>query len=493
MQLLVYRQYTYETQHPPVARVMASLPLYLRGIRYAEKDDRWHAGDEILKSGDYRSNLALARLGVLPFFVITCAFVYAWTRRIAGDAVAFLAVLIFSTIPPVLAHAGLATTDMAATAAVTGASFMFLVWREHPSLGRSFGLGAILGVALLTKYSVWGFVFASFLIVWILSPRPGRKISPQAIVAVLLTTFVVMWACFGFTSSSVLEGDPMSAAKLAPALARIAGTRLPLGQVPAGLAQVARHLSAGQPSYFMGEVHSQGSYLFFPTAFLLKTPIPVLILLLAGAFALVTSYRQKHRVTPAWIPVLLGAAILLICIPSRLNLGLRHMLPIYPMVAIASALGAIYLLERKVRLQLNVWLVLGLLALQLAGAWAAHPNYLRYFNALAGNEPERLIVDSDFDWGQDTGKLAEYCREHGVKRISVALLGHPDYATLGMPETQELPPFQRISGTIAIGESRFREGTASLSDMPDRGAYSWLMSYQPVAVINRTIRVYEIP
>ena len=125
--------YTWEPQHPPLARVAAALGPYLLGhhtrqlpkkVVTDQNDNLEHEGTAILYQGhDYDRTLAAARLGILPFFWIACLVVFEWGRRYFGAAVGALAVAIFSFLPPVLAHAGLATTDMALTA-FTGAAFL---------------------------------------------------------------------------------------------------------------------------------------------------------------------------------------------------------------------------------------------------------------------------------------------------------------------------------------------------------------------------------
>src|SRR5690242_2291852 len=113
--------YKWEDQHPPLSRVAVSLGPYLMGARpqgtpriniYAMS----HEGVNILYAGHhYDLWLALARAGNLPFFWLACLVIYQWGRRYFGTAVAVASLFIFSFLPPVLAHAGLATTDMALT------------------------------------------------------------------------------------------------------------------------------------------------------------------------------------------------------------------------------------------------------------------------------------------------------------------------------------------------------------------------------------------
>ncbi|HWR15893.1 MAG TPA: hypothetical protein VN577_13785 [Terriglobales bacterium] len=501
MELLTHRTYTYETQHPPVARVMAALPLYLIGLRSRRLPDMMLEGNAILNSGDYQRNLALARLGVLPFFLVVCAVIYLWTYRSVGEMGAFWALVIFTTMPAVLAHAGLATTDMAAAASVAGAVLMFWYWRENPNARRSAAFGAVLGTAVLTKFSVPGFLLIAFLITWWIQrsnftlPRISTR-SLKWCAAVMLLT---MWAWYGFSTASVFSGHPRAAANLADKSAMlyaIASSGVPLAQVPSGIAELMQHLREGHATYLLGAVGSKGSPLFFPIAVAVKTPITALLFVFAGLTALLLDLRRTRRFSPAWLPVLIAAAILLSCIPGRINIGVRHVLPIYPMLAIVAAIGVIQLWRLETRWQpaVTAGLVL-LLTWQIGSAYRARPDYLTYFNELGGREPQRILVDSDFDWGQDVGKLRDWCIRNRVHQLAVAFLGKPDLQRLGLPRSTELRPFMHASGTIAIGESRLRLGTDINGTFPKQGhgGYDWLLRYTPVAVIGKTIRVYQIP
>src|SRR4051812_12566181 len=112
MEWLDRGRYTYEPLHPPLARVASALGPRLAGIRSVGLDNVWLEGNSILYAGHrYDRNLALARLGTLPFFLLATLLVFAWTRRLAGGWAAGWATVLFTTLPPVLAQAGLATTD----------------------------------------------------------------------------------------------------------------------------------------------------------------------------------------------------------------------------------------------------------------------------------------------------------------------------------------------------------------------------------------------
>ena len=113
LEYLAKHVYRYETQHPPLARAMTAVLPYLDGVRPAGNPDRENEGVGLLiHSANPDRFLTLMRAGILPFFLLACLVVFFWTRHIFGNPEAVFATLLFTLVPPVLAHAGVATTDM---------------------------------------------------------------------------------------------------------------------------------------------------------------------------------------------------------------------------------------------------------------------------------------------------------------------------------------------------------------------------------------------
>src|SRR5262249_475542 len=153
-------------------------------------------------------------------------------------------------------------------------------------------------------------------------------------------------------------------------------------------------------------------------------PLALLILLLVTA---AIAFRSKWPFRRAWIPLAFSIGILLVGLTSHINIGVRHILPIYMGLALVAAAGAVQLVEEPMG---RTWKLagLGLLGLWLAGSsLLAHPDYIPYFNELAGSEPEKILVDSDLDWGQDAKRLSERLRELGVPAVTFMYYVQGDY------------------------------------------------------------------
>jgi len=188
------------------------------------------------------------------------------------------------------------------------------------------------------------------------------------------------------------------------------------------------------------------------------------------------------------VPVLAAAAIMLVCLPSKVNVGVRHILAIYPFLALSVGAGAGALWKMARPRWIGPAIVVGLMAWHVSASWAAHPDYLAYFNELAGRHPERILVDSDLDWGQDLLRLVEELRARHVERVAIAYNGSADLSRHGLPPFQRLVSHQPTTGWIAISEMLLKTG-----DGPPYDGFAWLEAYEPVARVGRSIRLYYVP
>jgi len=198
-----------------------------------------------------------------------------------------------------------------------------------------------------------------------------------------------------------------------------------------------------------------------------KTPIAFLILAALGA-------RR------ASIPVLSAAAIVVMAMVSRINLGVRHVLPIYPLLAIAGGIALIEMWQRRrmVAIVLGAWMAVSSLL--------AHPDYIAYFNELAGRHPERIVVDSDLDWGQDLPRLREAVIDRRIDRLWIAYFGSTDLSRYPIaPAIRRLPPRTMVKGWIAISKTSLKGAYGRPDD------YAWLEGQTPVQEIGKSILLYH--
>jgi hypothetical protein len=492
--------YHYEHQHPPLARIAAALGPYLAEHRSFGLDNVYTEGNAILYSRDhYFRTLALARMGILPFFVIACALVWSWSRRLFGAGAALASTLLFTMLPPILAHSGLATTDMACATFVFASIYAFSRWLERPAWRQSLLLGASTALAALSKFSSLVFLpacmLAVLLLYWFIERPPlagflrGTLRRTVSLIFAAAVLFMVIWAGYRFSVGRVMAEN-----RAHETIDRF----LPDASLPAyeffdGIGAVEYHNASGHDSWLLGEYRTNGWWYFFPVVIAVKTPIAFLLLCLVGYFWLARQSIARIR-WQEWVPGACAPMILLVCMPSRIDLGVRHILPIYPLLAMVAGLGLTRLIQaaraRKAAaawgLVLALWLVVSSLC--------SHPDYLAYFNESVGAKPERVLAESDLDWGQDLQRLSDKLKQLGVKQVSLAYFGTADLTARGLPAIRPLLEYQRATGWVAVSLHATTITAAAMQKASGASTspISWLQEERPVTRVGKSIDLYYI-
>lgn len=429
-------RYTLDPQHPPLARILIGIGPMLRGAAYEVRKNWMVAGNAVLYgNGNYLATLASARAGTLPFFLVACVVVFAWTLELYGRSAALVALLFFATQPTVVAHAALATTDMAAAGTILAALYAFHRWLGNSSHLNAVVLGLAAGAALASKFSAIAFLPAAFAAMLIVV-RP-RKMSSSSLLALVVA-----------------------------ALTLAAVYRMQSGLL-AGIGELRAHNRSGHPAYLLGEIRSDGWWIYFPIALWFKSTLALLGGFAFGAFLLV------RRRSASLVPLVVIAAILIVAMLSRISIGVRHVLPLYPLLAMVAAYGVVSLRRP---------LQIALIAAQLAAFVLAHPDHLSYFNITAGREPSRILLDSNLDWGQDLLRLEEATARREIDRLHIALFTSADLTRHRLPHLQPLRPETPVQGWVAISEMQLKM----------RSGYEWLHAHQPVERIGTSILLYRI-
>lgn len=497
MEWLDLGAYHYQMAYSPLARITVAIGPYLRGARSCGRANFWDEGNAILHTnGQYRENLRAARLGILLFYALACVLVGHWARRWYGTAAGVASVALFSTLPPVLGHASLATTDMASTAASFAALYSLVLWLEAPTGRRTLWLGAAVATALLMKINAVPFLGAcgaTAVVYWRLRQGPamrGRLLRRAGVAALLAGALV--WAGFRFelTSFSEYRGRHDFAEKWIPrplilrqAVSRAMETPLPLMHVVRAIREGFRRDALGQPSYLLGETRLHGWWYFFLVALAVKTPLGFLLLAGAGSVALLRGIGK--RPWPEALPALCAPAVLLVYLPLRVDMGVRYILQIYPLLSLAAG----YVVGEWWGRGGASWRRVAVGLLVAAAGWEsvrAHPDYLPYFNPLVGDAPERVLAESDLDWGQDLGRLSRRLRELNVEQVWISYFGSADLDRAGLPPYRKLPAGERVSGWVAVS-------VRNLVMEPAARANAWLKELRPVEVVGKTIWLYRVP
>lgn len=475
--------YQYEHQHPPLTRVMMALGPYLAGARSNHLQDQSLEGTTILYGGGhYDLRLALARAGNLPFFGLAAWMTFLWGRRVLGPAGGVLSTLIFTMTPPVLAHAGLATTDMGVTATFAAAAYASARLVQSPNIVTSLLLGLALAAMIVSKFSALVFFPAALALAfaaWIYQARPqpisllkgAQRCLPWLLLAAF-ASFLAVWAMYRFSFGKP-SGFSFS---------------VPFPELFSGIGNVANHNERGHLSYFLGELRTTGWLLFFPVLLAVKLPLAMLGLIAFSLWKPIPRPGEWPLIVLLAIPV----AILAVAMASNINIGLRHVLPAIPFLAVSAGAGALWLLEECRRRNWARWTVVVALGWLTASSLAAHPDYLPYFNALAGDHPERIVVDSDLDWGQDIKRLGARLRELNAPSVTFTPTIMVSLAAHGFPPHEQSAADAPSPGWNAVQLSEWKLYRMRLQQQ-DPSIRPWPDLVQPTERIGRTILLYYIP
>lgn len=478
--------YTYVTrgefvmnqEHPPFVKMLAGLPLiFLKPTTtaadpyYSFDTQRGYIfGEKFLHANDVDQLLFWGRLPIVMLGLLLCFYVYLWARELFGKSAGLLALFLSVTCPIIIGHSRFVTTDVGLACFSTMTLYHYWKFLRNKKFIKHLALtGLSLGLALGSKYL--GIILVPVLgLLLLVHLRDLENEDPSSnalffrqifsIGGIFILAFFVVWATFFFPSNLSFYAD--------------------------GMNSVRADRSGGYPFYMLGHFKDGGWFSYFIIAFLLKAQAPVLILLLVTILGF---KRLKTSWTDEWF-FLLPALVYTAVVSSRAaNIGVRYMLPIFPLVFVfVSRLANVAMKNRTsagVMSLLLVWQVIS-----VGRAW---PDYIGFFNEFVGgsrNGP-RLLDDSNLDWGQDLILVKRYMDERGIDRIKFYNWGTgiPEYygikyETVG-DEDLERPKsgIYVISTHVLVRLNRLAEQTKAPVD--------WLNRYKLIDRIGTGYYVYQ--
>ena len=525
------RDYRVDPEHPPFLRMWAALPLLAMPEINLDtnrvdwrKDNQWSFSHQFLYEDNdadhllYRARFMIALLGVLLGILVFC-----WARELFGFWPAVIALGFYCVEPNLVAHSGLVTTDLGATCFIFGT--VYFAWRSS----RNFGFGNLLGLATffalahISKYSavLLGPIVFLLLLSRALSgaPWPCRLVPQKLItsrrrkallvvlttVGLLATAYGALWGAYAFRYAPTPRGagrfvTAEKAKDLFPRAARLVRWVEDYRLLPNTCVQGFAIMTTGTQSkmgYLLGQRSVKGWWYYFPVALLVKTPLALLTLSIAGLMLCVARWKTA----PLDLAFILGppAVYFGIAMAGHLNIGLRHVLSIYPFVLLlaGSAIAVLSTATRPAKRRRR--LVLAVLCLaQLVEFGAVYPHCLAFFNASIGGPRQgaKYLVDSNLDWGQGLKQLGRWMVDHHVRHINLSYFGNSDPAYYGIDYTPlpsspfsdlELIPRPRLPGYVAVSATNLRGAY-----MFERHFYEPLWERKPIAVLGYCIYIYWV-
>ncbi len=408
----------------------------------------WEIGNDVAHV------MFLARVPTVWLWLLLAAVGARWAAEIARGRrhlAGLLALFLLAFDPNLMAHARLVTTDLGLAAGAGLAGFALWRFLRHPTWFAAAFAGGALGLMLNTKFTALLFLplFGVVILLRLLQlrrmgdNRGAGRVLLLSVSLYPLAALLVLWAGHGFQTGEL--NAPL------PLLGDLGGVPVPLSSYLDQLLDIGGRLSVATPSFLLGQYSDSGWWYYFPVAFLVKTPLPVLLLLgVAVGWLLFLFWRRRELIGGMWFDM---AALLVpalgffaVALMTDINLGYRHLLPILPFLYVftaavvakmsATAGASAHRLVNGAALIAAGWLV-------VVSLWI-YPHYLAFFNILAGGPDGgwRVLVDSNLDWGQDLGRLSGWLADNGAEPVWLSYFGEarPSYYGIDYVGLDSFPP-----------------------------------------------------
>lgn len=492
--------------HPPLAEMVSAVPLLLKNIRLFSGHPYYVAG-KVYAYGNlflYKNTLDAEKMlnssrffSLLVWTALLAFFIWNWSAAAGGEGAALWAVFFLAFSPVFISNDSLVTTD-AGSAVFYFISFFFAYLAfygpesinpksasriPHSALStpRSplripnsaflcfLSSGVFTGLAMSSKFNMFVVppmvaglvVFENFR-----KKRFGRAQITVYLAIYVLASFAVLAAAYRFRQA---------------------------GLYFEGLSATFSRLDEGRSSFIMGTRSVAGIWWYFPAALAVKTPLAFLMLAGAGLAA----FGEKAKRGYLWIvipPALYLAAALL----AKVQIGYRHILPVYPFLAVFAGLGAQSLSRKKgvfklIPAALSLWMIVSVLRV--------HPHYLAYFNEAAGGPSNgyKVLSDSNLDWGQGIKELSRFLGKEGNPPLILSYFGSADPSYYGLrfvplapvthaeiqAEAEDTSKWDRI--LLAVSATNLQS-----TYYPDKHVFDWLKARKPLYVAGYSIFLYDL-
>ncbi len=519
-------------EHPPLVKFVATVPLLPMQLNVPGMQDRPYrlqavlGGRDFIFHNDADKIVFRAQMAASIFTLLLLVIAFLATREMFNTTAGFLALGLLLFDPTLLAHGALVTTDAAQACFLLASIYAFYRYVQLPSAGRLIITAVAVGLALASKHSAV-LVFPMLLILGGIeifrrqSADSGSQLSmgkrdmskraarfAAALVIIGLMSVAILWAAYGFryaARGNGLQLNPPMEAQLAkvpsPTQAKVLHEFARFHLLPESYIYGFAHVlfSANSfNSYLLGKSYPHAVWFYFPAAMLVKSSLTFLILLAISVWVIASGRLQKRReVLFLLIPPLIYLAA---SMKGGMNIGIRHILPVYIFLAILIA-GAVSLLIRNSRRW--KYAVVLLLVFQAISVTRAFPNCIGYANEAFGGPKNvwRYVSDSSADWAQQLHAVKQYTDERHIQNCWFVYFGTGviDYNYYKIP-CKLLPTIESIwLGTLsdatpaidgpvfisAVNLTGFEFGPAPLNP------YEQFKTLKAVDAIDSSVFVYE--
>jgi 4-amino-4-deoxy-L-arabinose transferase-like glycosyltransferase len=525
---LAHQDYRLEGTHPPFIRMWAALPLlFIRDVQIdASIIDRtepveWMSGSNSFNfstkflyiDNDADRLLNAARFMIVIWGVVLGVLVWCWAYEWLDAGPALWALVFYTLSPNLLANTSLVTTDGGITCFMFGT--VYFLWRttRRVTWANLAGLTVFFALGVVSKFSALAFgpLVVVLLIVAVVRRSAVTWKTAVGIVALLaVVSYVAVWAVYGFrytpgpSPSWQLHVEHLPLARTVPTLASttawIDRHHLLPNSFTQGFLVFAQSMVPPNWTFLAGDYSTDGWWYYFPAAFLIKTPVAFIALIAIGSVVCVRRPREPRPTAETFIAVSV-AIYLALAISNTFQVGVRHILPLYPFFVLVAA-AATTMLTRNLS---GRFTLAGLLAVWFVMLASTYPHTLTFFNLFVGGPANgyKYLADSNVDWGQGLKLLKQWMEREGVPRVGLAYFGTADPAYHGI-DYSLLPaatPGYDFPGTMRPWAAPALPGYVAVSATVLTGVYldpEWRLFYEglrqmePIERLGNSIFVYRL-
>jgi Dolichyl-phosphate-mannose-protein mannosyltransferase len=482
---LVQHSIQYNLQHPPLIKEICAIPLLFMKVELPPGPhlNEWDFGKDFLFRQNAHQLLFWGRVPAVALSLALAFLLLRWATALWGEAAGLLALFLYAFDPTITAHAQLVTTDVGLAFFSTLYLWFLRAYLRQPSTRNLLLSGLTLGLALGAKFSAVVLIPVSLTlmgaaVIWRpLSEGQTSNVRGElakrwlvrhavAFMGMMLLAVAVLWALYLFPK------DPSLFWK--------------------GIQLVNQDRGLDPYFYLMGELRPRGWNFYFVIAWLVKTPIPTLLLSGAGLVMLLRR-RRAHWLDEAFLFVPAVSYFIFYSVFAD-NIGVRYLIPCFPFLFI-SAGRLVPVVERA---SLLSKLLLGaMLAWSLSEYLTIMPDHLSYFNQVAGGASGGMewLDHSNLDWGQGLIQLQKFIQENQIEDYAYFYFGTADPEYYGI-HGRRITDFEFLlrptRGLVILSAHFIPRGRDVLDRVFGRGPLNWLRHQKPIHVVGHSLYVYEI-
>jgi hypothetical protein len=470
----------------------------------------WSLGYQFMYNNfiGYRNIYKWGRIAVILLGCLLGWFHYRFGRSLFGEAGGIFALFLFVFNPNIIAHSSLTTIDIGTSCFIFLSIYGFWRFLKSQNLFTAILAGVLLGLAQLSKftalllYPIYFVILIIFLIARIFKNQGDYKSCPSVkqnivhfFLILLISLFVINAGYFFSQTFTQLADYHFTSTLLKNVSVKFSGAfpvPLPYYYLIGFDNQLALSEGGVYTSYFMGQHSLSGWWNYYLVAFIIKNPLALLLIIVLTIFFWKKSAGVKLEDSLCiWIPMLMY--LIYFSFFTHIPIGIRYILPIFPLFFLAAG-SLVNVTSKKWKVAVSI-----MAGAYMMSALFIYPNYLSYFNVIAGGPKNghKWLIDSNLDWGQDLPALKKYMMKNGIEEIKLGYFGRVDPHIYGikyaLPNRDLAPGIYAISINYLVGYpyDMLKPNPKELINA-DLNYFEKYRSLKPVDILNNSIYIFKV-